>query len=446
MSKPAVDSNTTVNGVRIPGTRREEIAWAMYDWGSSAWSTIQITIVVYYITTVVFPREGTIFTGANIYAYGIGISMFLAALASPVIGAMADARANKRSWLVFATVMGAGCGTLMGIVPPTETWLIAVLFFLTCLGFELSWGIYNGFLPEIADQQSINRVSAWGFGLGYVGGGLALALAIVVLQYGQVMGLPDPSIDVVPHLRVGIVIMGLWWAIFSIPTLVILRDKATPKIQPLSLIPQTQAAFAQVFQTLRSVRRYAPLALFLIGFLFYNDGMQTVITQASVFAERELKMAAGELSMMILMVQFISLPGSLMMGWLSDRIGTKLTLHINLAVWVGLLVAAFFVTTKPQFWVMAGVLALVMGGAQSVSRALMAMMTPPSRSAEFMGFFNLSGRAVSMMGPILFATILHVTNSAHYAVLSLLVFFIIGWFFVLLVNVQRGHQQAELEG
>jgi len=427
------------------GTRRKEIAWCMVDWASSAWSTIQITIVVYYLTAIVFPREGTIFTGANIYGYGIGLSMFLAAISAPVIGAWADNRANKRSWLLVATVLGAGCGTCMGIVPPSATWLIAILFFLTCLGFELSWGIYNGFLPEIADEGSMNRLSAWGFGFGYVGGGLALAVAIAILQMGHHLGLPDPAEDVSPHLRLGIIVMGLWWGLFSLPSIYILRDRARPKSDSQNIMQQSATAIRQVIVTLRRVRNYGPLALFLLGFLFYNDGMQTVITQASVFAERELKMEAGELAMMILMVQFISLPGALAVGKLSDWIGAKTTLHLNLLVWVGLLIAAFFVTTKTQFWCMAGVLALVMGGAQSVSRAMMGQMTPASRSAEFMGFFNLSGRAVSMLGPMLFATILHLTDSAHYAIISLLVFFILGWIIIGFVNLEKGSQQAKQE-
>lgn len=428
------------------GTRREEVAWCMYDWASSAWSTIQITIVVYYLTAVVFPREGTIFTGANIYGYGIGISMFLAAVSAPIIGAWADNRANKRTWLLLATVLGAGCGTLMGIVPPSSQWLIAVLFFLTCLGFELSWGIYNGFLPEIADERSMNRLSAWGFGFGYVGGGLALAIAIAILQMGHHWGLPDPADDVAPHLRLGILVMGIWWALFSLPSILILKDRGVKQPSTQSMFVQSATAVRQVIKTLRRVGRYGPLALFLLGFLFYNDGMQTVITQASVFAERELKMEAGELAMMILMVQFISLPGALAVGKLSDWIGAKTTLHLNLLVWVGLLIAAFFVTTKTQFWIMAAILALVMGGAQSVSRAIMGFMTPASRSAEFMGFFNLSGRAVSMLGPMLFATILHLTDSAHNAIISLLIFFIVGWSIIAFVDVEKGRRQAEQEG
>jgi UMF1 family MFS transporter len=420
------------------GTRKEIWAWAMYDWASSAWSTLQITMVMYFITKIVLPGPA----GTYVYGFGIGISMFLAAIASPIVGALADARGNKRTWLIGATLLGACSSAGMALVPVSQGWLVAVLFFCACLGFELCWGIYNGFLPEIADDDSMNRVSALGFGMGYIGGGLALLVAIAILNFGEQFGLPNSNEDPSLHLRVALLITGAWWGLFSIPTFLILRDKRKPQIAPLPVVAEASAAIRQVGRTIVHFRSYGTLALFLIGFLFYNDGMQTVITQASVFAERELKMTAGELGQMILMVQFVSLPGALLVGKLSDWIGAKTMLHIMLAVWVGLLIAAFYVTTKAQFWCMAVVLALVMGGAQSVSRAIMGFMTPEKHAAEFMGFFNLSGRAASMLGPMLFATVLDRTGSAHAAIQSLLVFFIIGWALVLPVNIARGKAQA----
>ena len=420
------------------GTRKEIWAWAMYDWASSAWSTLQITIVVYYIRTIVLPGE----VGTYVYGYSIGISMFLAAVASPIIGALADARANKRTWLIGTTMLGAGCAAGMAIVPLHLGWLVGVLFFGACLGFELCWGIYNGFLPEIADDNSMNRVSALGFGMGYVGGGLALAIVILLLKQGHLLGLPNSNDDPTIHLRIGLLITGAWWGLFSIPTFILLRDKGLARSEKLPVAQQAKAAIEQVWTTLKRVRQFGMLALFLIGFLFYNDGMQTVITQASVFAEHELQMTVSDLTTMILMVQFVSLPGALFVGKLSDWIGAKTTLHLMLAIWVGLLITAFFVTTKGQFWAMAVVLALVMGGGQSVSRAIMGLMTPEKHAAEFMGFFNLSGRAASMLGPVLFSTTLNLTGSAHIAILSLLIFFIIGWALVLPVNIARGKAQA----
>lgn len=428
--------------------RREEIAWAMYDWASSAWSTIQITIAVGYLTQVVFAKDAGYDekTGGFIYAYAIGISMFLAAIASPVVGALADAHGNKRTWLIGATCLGAGSAMLMGLVPTNQAWLVATMFFFTNLGFELCWGIYNGFLPEIADDKTMNRVSAWGFAFGYVGGGLMLLIALLLYNNHEALNLTAAGV-----LRLSLAVMGLWWLVFSLPAFLVLRDRRRPSVERRTVVAEGQAAFRQVFTTLKNLRSYSMLSLFLLGFLFYNDGMQTVISQASVFAQDVLSMDVGELSKMILMVQFVSLPGALIVGKLSDWIGAKTMLHLNLAVWVGLLVAAFFVTTKAQFWVMAAVLALVMGGAQSVSRAIMGFMTPPSRAAEFMGFFNLSGRAVSMLGPIVFSTVnmvcskmgLDSATSAHYALTSLLVFFIVGWLLITPVNIARGRQQGQ---
>ncbi|MBX7073413.1 MAG: MFS transporter [Pirellulales bacterium] len=415
------------------GTRREELAWAMYDWASSAWSTLQITVVVSYLTGAVIPgREGPL-----VYSLGISITMFFAAILSPIIGALADARANKRSWLIAATCLGAGSAILMGATPTEWPWLVAAFFFLTNFGFELCWGIYNGFLPEIADDQSMNRVSAWGFAFGYVGGALALIVALVIVLNPAALGLSKSD-----AARLAIASMGVWWFVFSLPAFLILRDKLTPTMAPRSVRAEAAAAMAKVWQTLLNLRRYGTLSLFLLGFLFYNDGMQTVITQASVFAQDVLKMETDELIKVILMVQFVSLPGALLVGKLSDWIGAKTTLHINLAIWVALVISAFFVNTREQFWIMAAILALVMGGAQSVSRAIMGFMTPEKHAGEFMGFFNLSGRAVSMLGPMVFGITNYFTGSAHIAIVSLLIFFVVGWALITPVNIQRGKQQA----
>ena len=567
----------STNSAEIPqhrGTRREVFAWAMYDWANSAWSTILITVVVFYLTTVVTPSDW----GPWFYGNGVGISMFVAALLSPVLGALADARASKRAWLAITALGGAGAAVLMGLLPPNPAWLALAMFFIANLGFELSYGICNGFLPEISDDSTVNRVSAWGFGAGYVGGGLALALALVVMLKGDLFGLPsgtyltcdyndsldgkfvvdipegayavkiwggdvvhegtveefkvggdEPSspayqngkltismpwtkknipiqgleilgagtpfearfdfgtlgspvetgyVQVTPEtqygsheiklndqpqslnfgwqvgtvtgadavnplrMRIALVLGGLWWGIFSLPAVLFLRDKVQPRAQQQSVFAATRGAFAQVGQTLKHVRHYRTLALFLLGFLLFNDGMQTVISQASVFAKEELKMTTVDLIPLILMIQFVSLPGALFVGWLSDKIGQKPTLLATLVVWIGLVLSAFFVTTSGQFWIMGFVLALVMGGAQSVSRAIMGRMTPETRAAEFMGFFNFSGKATSILGPVLFANTLKATGSAHWAILSLLVFFVLGTLLVLPVNVAQGQREA----
>ncbi|MBI2827084.1 MAG: MFS transporter [Planctomycetia bacterium] len=601
--------------------KREIFAWTLYDWANSAYSTLQITIVMKYLTQVVLPNRG----GDVLYGYGIGLTMFCSALLSPVVGAMADARANKRAWLAWTTLPAAVAAVAMGFVSPHFPWVVAGLFVITNLGYEMAWGFYNAFLPEIADEKSMNRVSSYGFALGYIGGGLALIAAILVLQFGGKLGLADadalkrdfvhgPRVEFavelppgdyelsltigdaiaarkglgiaiqglpvdtistakgeivtrtypatvsenrltvlvepargapadvvlnglsiegsalpapllfdfgtsgsaaadrslwateadefgvhdeaslkehaknipaeelphelsygflnapgelgsldsveVPRLQAGLVIMGLWWGLFSLPTIIILRDRGTPSVGRQSFAKTAQSAFRQVGTTLASVRVYRALFLFLIAFLIYNDGVQTIITQAGLFATAVVHITASELVLVVLMIQFVSMPGALLMGWLAGKMGEKPTLMLCIGIYVAWLVAAFFIgtkmqfhvmgetyviTTRMQFWALGVVLALVMGGIQSVSRAIMGLMTPASRSGEFFGFFNLSGKATSVAGPILFVSILHWTGQANLAIVSLLVFFVVGGALAWRVNVQEGHRRAMAE-
>jgi len=578
----------------------EVFAWTMYDWANSAYSTFQITILQVYLLRVVLPGD----PGVIAYGYSIGISTLIAAVLSPILGAVADAHASKRFWLSVMTLAGSGAGVAMYFVPVEQAWVFVGLFFITSLSFELAWGLYNGFLPEIADEKSMNRVSAYGFALGYVGGGLALVIGVLVLSFGGAIGLPtnlegdcvvgheidfdvalppgDYTVTVtvgdlreahgpmelslggaraetlrtargeaiardypvtiagdklsvqltgpgsadqaalaglriagpalsrplvfdfgtpdspaeagsiwvthedefksydraalkekskaipeaelpeelsfglrpvagqalesrnavmIPRLKLGLLIMGLWWGGFSLPTLLILRDRVQPRAGRESLTATASRAVREVSRTLAGMRHFRVLFLFLIAFLIYNDGVATIITQAPVFADKVLHIDPSELVLVVLMIQFVSMPGALFMGWLAGKVGEKPTLMLCIAIYIGWLVAAFFISTRVQFWIMGAVLALVMGGIQSVSRAIMGLMTPASRSGEFFGFFNLSSKATSFAGPMLFSSIVAL-DQPRLAILSLLVFFIVGGGLAWFVNVAEGQRRA----
>jgi UMF1 family MFS transporter len=419
-----------------PILKREVMAWALCDWANSAYSTLLITILVSYLQGFVLPGNAGIFA----YAWGLGLSMFLSAWLSPILGAMADARANKRTWLLTMSFLGASGSVLMGVIPPQWSAAFVGLFFVTSLCFELSFSFYNGFLPEVSNEESMNRVSGYGYAAGYLGGGLALLVAILILRIGGGYGLTIET-----GLRIGLVVMGVWWALFTLPAAFLLFDKALPR-QADGLFATAGGALVEVGRTLSHIRRYSVLALFLLGFLLYNEGIQTVMSQASVFAREVLKMDPAELAMVVLMIQFFATPAAIGVGWISDRLGPKPTLLACLSVWCVLLVVAYFVTEKWQFWLLGIVLSLVMGGTQSVSRAMMGLMTPRAKTAEFFGFFNLSCRATSMVGPILFAQVLVMSGSANAAILSLLVFIGAGALVVLAVNLRSGMQQARAGG
>jgi MFS transporter, UMF1 family len=397
---------------------REVLAWAMYDWANSAYSTLLITVVLYYVQTDVFPGE----PGPVAFAWGIGLGMLVAAVLSPIVGAVADANRSKRAWLAGTALCGAAAAVMMALCPPDQKWLVAAAFVLTGVCFELSLVPYNAFLTEIADERTINRVSALGFALGYIGGAIPLVVAWAIVHFGPSLGLPR---DADQH-RAGILLLGLWWGAFSLPTIWILRDRGPPPVRREPLFRAARIALGEVGHTLSNLRRYPALAMFLLAFLFYNDGMQTVITQSSTVAIKEVRLPVDHLFLLILVIQLIALPSSLLVGWLSDRFGQKRVLLTLLTVWAGLLVAVAFVQTERAYWILGMVLATVLGGTQSVSRAIVGVLTPRDRAAEFFGFFNVSGKAASVLGPVQFGAVIWLTGNSRVAALSLLVFFVIG--------------------
>jgi len=421
--------------------RREIIAWCLYDWANSAYSTIYITVLVGYLMGGVLPGpDGKPSDAAlTVWGWGIAVTTLLCAILSPLLGAIADKHANKRTWLAITTMLGATASVLMFFGTPEHPWWFVAMFLIANLNYELVQSFYNAFLPEITDDRRMSEVSGWGYGTGYVGGGLMLVVAVVVLKYGESLGLPTENAFLA---RFCLLIMGLWWAVFSLPMLLIVRDRAEPRRTGESVLQTSMAAMRDVKRTLLDIRRYRMLAIFLIGFLIFNDGVMTVISQASVYAQNKFGMTEEDLVPLFLMIQFVALPGAVFLGWLANKIGQKTALQICLGIWVLVLLSGFVIETVPQFYVMSAVTALVMGGTQSISRTIMGLMTPEAKTGEFFGFFNLSGKAFSLLGPIMFTEILKRTESAQWAILSLLVFFVIGWLIIIPLNIARGQQQA----
>ncbi len=427
---------STVSAPPAPkNQRREIVAWCLYDWANSAYSTIFITVLVGYMQRAVLTGDA----GLTAWGWGLSITTLMCAFLSPLLGAIADAHANKRTWLAVTTMLGAGASALMFFGTPDRPWWFVAMFLIANLNYELVQTFYNAFLPEITDDQRMSQISAWGYGTGYVGGGLMLVVALVVLQFGERMGLPSEN-GFLPRLC--LLLMGLWWAGFSLPMLLIVRDKAAPRHAGRPFFQTAIAGLQDVKHTLLDIRRYRMLAIFLIGFLIFNDGVMTVINQASVYAQTEFGMQEEALVQVFLMIQFVALPGAVFMGWLATKIGQKSALQICLGVWVLVLLSGFVIEVVWQFWVMAAVTALVMGGTQSISRTIMGLMTPEARTGEFFGFFNLSGKAFSTVGPVMFTEILKGTGSAQWAILSLLVFFAVGWAIIAPLNITRGQQEA----
>ncbi len=413
--------------------RREVVAWCGYDWANSGYTTLMITVFAVYIQRTVFTTEQSGNTGAVVWAWTVAVSMLIGALLSPVLGAFADARAGKRMGLALTAIGGSASCMAMALAPPGQVWLVTGCLLLANVCLELSLTFYNGFLPEIATEREMNGVSAAGMGWGYLGGGIWLLLAMLLLGYGPAMGWGDGT----RMLRICIFLTGVWWLLFTLPGILILRDRTRQK-QATTFLRAGKVAFGDVVDTLKQLRRHRTLLLFLVGFLFYNDGLQTVVSQSSTFALQELKFTDRELVSVVLMVQFVAMPGAILTGWVADKLGSKLTLQLCLVVWVGLLGSAWFVETGTAYWFMAFGVAFVLGGTQAVSRAIMGILTPQQQEARYFGFFNLSGKATSFMGTFVFGLIVAMTGSSRLAIVNLLVFFVIGLLVVSLIDLKRG--------
>lgn len=423
-------------------TRPRVVAWAMYDWANSAYTTLMITVLVAYIQGVVFPADHWGTTGAVVWAWGISLSMLVGALLAPVVGAMADARGSKRQWLGATALTGSACGIAIGLVQPTNYIIVVGLFLVANLMLELSLGIYDGFLPEIVDEQDVASVSAWGYGLGYVGGGIALLLSMLILAFGEQFGLST----VASRLQASLVLMGAWWGLFTLPAIIVLRDTpAGQRPQPIDAAKETTnrelvvKSFHDVGSTIGTLRTNVPLFLFLLSFLFFNDGVQTVISQASTFALQELSFDESGLMAVILMIQFLAFPGALLIAWLATKLGEKATLMGCIAIWSMVLFAALRIHSQAAFWMLAAVIAIVLGGTQAVSRAIMSRMIPEGQSAKYFGFFHLSGKATSFLGPFLFGVIVAITGSSRLAIFGLLPLFLIGGFLLSRVKLEQNH-------
>ena len=434
-----------MNGPPDPSERRRRtvLAWCCYDWANSGYTTLMITVFVVYLQTVVFEADRWGQTGAIVWAWGVSLSMLIGALLSPALGALADAQASKREWLATTAVSGGCACVAMALLPVGNVWAITACFLVANLCLELSLTVYNGFLPEIADDDQMNRVSSLGMALGYLGGGVLLLLAIVFLKFGSRLG-----VDLVAsRLRGCILATGVWWILFTLPTVWMLNDRMSTKRKTRTRIRRAvKHAFLDATTTLLQVRKYTALATFLIAFLFFNDGVQTVISQSSTFALQELHFSESELASVILMVQFLALPGAIFVGLLADMVGQKTALIACLFVWIGLLCSAWFIESKTAYWFMAAVVALVLGGTQAVSRAIVGVLAPEDQAAKFFGFFNLSGKATSFMGTFVFGAIIAWTGSSRLAVVNLLIFFIIGLAVVWRVDVSKGKRQRANAG
>ncbi len=419
--------------------------WCMYDWANSAFATVILASVlpVYFASLV--PPEGARLSllgfsrtlpASALWGYAVSCSMLLVALSAPYLGALADRHGRRRHLLIFFTLGGATATALLSLAGPGQYLLAALLLILANIGFAAGNIFYNAFLPALARGTELDRLSARGFALGYIGGGVMLLLAFVIIQGYDTFGFADRG----AASRAGFLLTGLWWGLFSLPAFRYVREEAF--VRSPEPLPK---GFRGYLKTFGHIRRYPDLLRFLVAFLFYNDGIQTIILVSAIFGREELGLSEVSILGCFLMIQFVAMPGALLFGRLAEKIGAQRSVLISLALFISVTVFAYFMTRGWEFWLLGFIVALILGGSQAISRSLFASMVPQPKSAEFFGFYAISGKFASIFGPLVFALIADLTGSTRLSILALTAFFAIGIVLLLSVDVKRGQDTAEIE-
>ncbi|SRR5579875_106414 len=426
---------------------KEQRGWYMYDFANSAFSTTVVTLFLGpYLTAIAKSAAGPdgyihSFGGAldprSYWSFLVSLSVILQVLFLPVIGAVADYGRRKKEVLAATAYLGASATMGMLFVQGRDFLLGGLLFLVANVAFGASVVIYNSFLPEIAPPEDRDAVSSKGFGIGYIGGGLLLALNLILYLKAGAIGVSEGL-----AVRISLCSAGLWWAIFTIPTLLALRNRGAARELPPGE-RAVKAVLKQLAHTLGEVRRFPQTVTFLIAYLLYNDAIQTVLNLASQFGNDELKIPVSTLTLAILMVQFVAFFGSIAFNRVAAAINAKRAVIFTLVIWTAVLVYIYAaVKTTLEFFVMAAIVAMVMGGSQALSRSLYAQIVPREKEAEYFSIYEISDKGTSWMCPLLFGLAMQYTHSYRTAVLSLIVFFIAGLLVLLKVDIARGEEEA----
>ena len=432
----------------IKNDRRALFGWAMYDWANSSYATTSGAIVAPFFTGEVLPEDGVevfgrMVGGDTLWSLVVSIGALLLFLAMPVLGSVADFTSAKRRFLRFFAYLGAAF-TITLLAVPSGSWALFLgVFLVSQIGFVAANVFYDGYLPQLTSDDTIDRVSSKGFAYGYIGGGLYLLIGLVYLIAAGEDSTLAP--------RIVIAGAGVWWFVFSLVSLARLPEVGESEVLPERYRSWWRpAAYASIgigrtLATTKKLRLFPQILMFILAYMFYNDGTQTVINISGAYAEDTLGLAIEQVAIAFLVVQFVAFGGALLFGVIADRIGAKPAILVSLVIWTGLAIAAYFLPEGEAvpFYALAAVVGVVLGGVQALSRSLYATMIPEAASAEFFGFFSVFSKFSAIWGPLLFALISGITGSGRPAILSIVAFFIIGGLLLSRVDIDEARRSRE---
>ncbi|MEU8716800.1 MFS transporter [Streptomyces sp. NPDC048663] len=427
----------------VAGLRREQRGWYFYDWACSVYSTSVLTVFLGpYLTSVadhaadadgyVHPLGVPVRSG-SFFAYSVSLSVILAVVVMPLVGSVADRTGRKKRLLGAAAYTGAAATTGMFFLDGDRYLLGGLLLIVANAAQSVALMLYNSYLPQIAPPEERDAVSSRGWAFGYASGSLVLIANLVLYSAHDSFGLSETE-----AVRICLAAAGLWWGLFTLVPLRRLRDRGGREAGA------TAPGLRQLAATVRDMRRHPLTLSFLLAYLVYNDGIQTVISQASVYGSEELGLGQSTLIGAVLLVQVLAVAGALTMGRLARTYGAKRTILGSLVAWSLTLAAGYFLPAGAPVWffVLAGGIGLVLGGSQALSRSLFSHLVPPGKEAEYFAAYEMSDRGMSWLGPLLFGITFQLSGSYRSAIISLVVFFVIGFALLARVPVRRAIGEA----
>ena len=416
-------------------TKRSIWAWALYDWANSAYATtvmagfFPIFFKTYWATNL-NPNQSTFYLGsAN------SLAAIIIALLAPFLGAVADRGTAKKRFLAATSFLGI-CMTLGLWLVAEGNWEIAILFyFISSIGWTGANIFYDALITGVSTNKNVDYVSSLGFALGYVGGGLLFLLNVLMYLKYELFGIPDPA----TAIKISFFTVGIWWAVFSIPIFVFVKEPTIYK--PTSIRESIYLGGKQLVNTLKDIRKYRIVALFLLAYWLYIDGVDTIIRMAVDYG-KSLNFTTTTLITALLMVQFIAFPAALVYAKIAQKIGTKKAIISGILGYIVITLLGFLMQKEWHFYFLAGLVGLFQGGIQALSRSLFSRIIPHDKSAEFFGFYNMLGKFAAVIGPFLMGSVTLLFGNPRIGILSILILFISGLIFLYRVDVKEGERLA----
>ena len=432
---------------------RELFGWKMYDWANSAfYTTVVGALFSPYITRLAqnaVGENGVVLdlgplgavTAKSLPTLCVSISVGAQVFLLPILGALGDYSSLKKRLMAIFCYIAVIANCLMFFIADGLYLFGGVLFIIANVCFGAALVFYNAFLPEIATDDQMDKVSSRGYAYGYLGGAILLALNLLLVVKAEQLGITAGF-----AVRLSLLSAGLWWGGFAVIAFLLLKSRPSRKQLPPGK-SYLSIGFFELFATFKELKRLPLTLRYLIAYLVYNDGIQTVIFASSAFLEQELFPEGNPVFLLeiFLMVQFVAVGGALLFERLAYLIKTKNAIIVSLVIWSGIVIYANrFLDSVPEAWVMAAVIAIVLGGSQALSRSLYSRMIPTGREAAFFGIYEVSERGTSWMGPLLFSIVIARTGSYRQALLSLIFFFVLGLILLAITNTEKGIKEANV--